>query len=224
MKLALFDLDNTLLSGDTDVEWYAFLTDQGVLSAADQQANVEMDQRYRAGVASALEYVRFYLQPYRRHDMARLLAWREAFFRERIAPRMLPRARELLASHGDDLVVIITATNRFLTEPIAQAFDVEHLIATEPEIVDGRFTGDVVGEPCMREGKVERLRSWLAERGTSLSKFRESWFYSDSINDRPLLEQVTHPVAVDPDAKLEAHARGRGWRSISLRAPRADAR
>ena len=217
MNLALFDLDNTLLSGDTDVEWYAFLTDQGVLSAADQQANVEMDQRYRAGEASALEYVRFYLRPYRRHDMARLLSWREAFVRERIAPRMLPRARELLASHRNDLVVIITATNRFLTEPIAQAFDVEHLIATEPEIVDGRFTGDVVGEPCMREGKIVRLRRWLEHQGASLPTFGQSFFYSDSINDLPLLERVTHPVAVDPDDKLEAIARRRGWRTMSLR-------
>ncbi|HJV11033.1 MAG TPA: HAD-IB family phosphatase, partial [Burkholderiales bacterium] len=147
MNLALFDLDNTLLSGDTDVEWYAFLTEKGALSEADQQANADMDRRYRAGAANALEYVRFYLRPYPRQDMARLLAWREAFVRERIAPHMLPRARELLASHRNDLVAIITATNRFLTEPIAQAFNVEHLIATEPEIVDGRFTGDVVGEP-----------------------------------------------------------------------------
>jgi HAD superfamily hydrolase (TIGR01490 family) len=224
MNLALFDLDNTLLSGDTDVEWYAFLTDQRVLSAADQQANLEMDRRYRAGEASALEYVRFYLQPYRRHDMKQLFAWREAFMRERIAPRMLPTARELLRRHAGDLVVIITATNRFLTEPIAQAFGVEHLIATEPQIVDGRFTGDVEGTPCMREGKIERLQAWLSERGESLSVFAESWFYSDSINDLPLLERVTRPVAVDPDARLEEHARRCGWRSISLRAPRAGAR
>ncbi len=224
MNLALFDLDNTLLSGDTDVEWYAFLTDQRVLSAADQQANQEMDRRYRAGEASALEYVRFYLQPYRRHDMRQLLAWREAFMRERIAPRMLPAARELLRSHAGDLVVIITATNRFLTEPIAQAFGVEHLIATEPQIVDDRFTGDVKGTPCMREGKIARLQAWLADRGESFSGFAESWFYSDSINDLPLLEQVTHPVVVDPDARLEAIARSRGWRSISLRAPRAGGR
>ncbi len=224
MKLALFDLDNTLLSGDTDVEWCAFLSDQRVLSAAYQQANLEMDRRYRAGEANALEYVRFYLQPYRRHDMKQLLAWREAFMRERIAPRMLPAAHELLRSHAGDLVVIITATNRFLTEPVAQAFGVEHLIATEPQIVDERFTGDVEGTPCMREGKIERLQAWLADRGQSLSAFAESWFYSDSVNDLPLLERVTHPVAVDPDPKLAQAARGRGWRSISLRAPRADAR
>lgn len=224
MNLALFDLDNTLLSADTDTEWFAFLGAQGVLTEGEQEQTADMDRRYRDGVASALEYVRFYLRPYPRHDMARLLAWRDAFLRERITPRILPRARELLASHRNDLTVIITATNSFLTEPIAQAFEVEHLIATEPEIVDGRFTGDVVGEPCMRGGKVERLRAWLAERGASLSSFRESWFYSDSINDLPLLEHVTHPVAVDPDARLEAHARSRGWPSISLRAPPAGER
>jgi HAD superfamily hydrolase (TIGR01490 family) len=224
MNLALFDLDNTLLSGDTDTEWFAFLSAQGALTEREQEQNADMDRRYRAGEASALEYVRFYLRPYPRHDMARLLAWREAFIRERIAPRMLPPARELLASHRNDLVVIITATNRFLTEPVARAFDVEHLIATEPEVVDGRFTGNVVGEPCMREGKIERLQSWLAGRGESLAAFRESWFYSDSINDLPLLERVTHPVAVDPDARLEAHARSRGWPCISLRAPPAGER
>jgi len=224
MNLALFDLDNTLLSGDTDTEWFAFLAEQGVLSAAEQQANQGMDRRYRAGEASALEYVRFYLAPYARHDMPRLLSWRDAFLRERIGPRMLPRARELLAIHAHDLVVIITATNRFLTEPIARAFGVEHLIATEPQIVDGRFTGDVDGTPCMREGKIERLEQWLGQRAQRLAGFEKSWFYSDSINDLPLLERVTHPVAVDADERLAAIARGRGWRSISLRAPRADAR
>jgi HAD superfamily hydrolase (TIGR01490 family) len=224
MNLALFDLDNTLLSGDTDTEWFAFLGAHGVLTEAEQRENAGMDRRYRAGEASAVDYARFYLQPYPRHDMARLLAWRETFVAERIAPRMLPQARELLASHRKDRLVIITATNRFLTEPIARALGVEHLIATEPQIVDGRFTGDVEGTPCMREGKIERLQAWLSERGESLSAFAESWFYSDSINDLPLLEQVTHPVAVDPDARLEEHARRRGWRSISLRAPRAGAR
>ena len=224
MNLALFDLDNTLLSGDTDTEWFAFLGAQGVLTEGEQDENADMDRRYRDGVASALEYVRFYLRPYPRYDMARLLAWREAFVRECITPRILPRARELLASHRNDLMVIITATNRFLTQPIAQAFEVEHLIATEPEIIDGRFTGEVAGEPCMREGKIRRLQAWLAGRDQTLAAFRESWFYSDSINDLPLLEHVTHPVAVDPDARLQAHARSRGWPSISLRAPPAGAR
>lgn len=216
MKLALFDLDNTLLSGDTDFEWLSFLVDAGGAPRSALQENEEMDRRYRSGEAGSLEYVRFYLGFYPRHDMARLLAWREQFIASRIAPRILPEARNLLSKHRRDLSVIITATNRFLTAPIATLLGHEHLIATEPEIVDGRFTGDLVGVPCMREGKVARLEGWLSSRGAALSSFAESWFYSDSINDLPLLERVTHPVAVDPDAALEQIARGRGWPTITL--------
>jgi HAD superfamily hydrolase (TIGR01490 family) len=218
MKLALFDLDNTLLSGDSDVEWHDFLTDKGVVARAEKQANADMDARYRRGEAPVLEYVRFYLRHYPPHDMATLLAWRESFIEERIKPRILPAARALLASHKKDLVAIITATNRFLTEPTPALLGAEHLIATEPEIVNGRFTGDVAGTPCMREGKIEHLERWLAARGKALKDFSESWFYSDSINDLPLLERVTHPVAVDADAALRDIARSRGWKAISLRA------
>jgi HAD superfamily hydrolase (TIGR01490 family) len=217
MNLALFDLDNTLLSGDTDFEWLSFLIEEGALPPSAQQANAEMDRRYRSGEAGALEYVRFYLRFYPPHHMDRLLAWREKFI-ERIAARMLPAAHELVASHRADLVAIITATNRFLTEPIAALFGIEHLIATEPEIVDGRFTGDVASVPCMREGKITRLEAWLSARRASLATFAESWFYSDSINDLPLLSCVTHPVAVDPDARLQKIARTRGWRTLTLRA------
>ena len=218
MNLVLFDLDNTLLSGDTDVEWLDFLIEQGVLPAAERRANLEMDRRYRAGEAGALEYVRFYLRYYPAHDMAALLGLRHKFISERIEPRMLPRGRELIRESRSNLVAIITATNRFLTEPIAAAFGVEHLIATEPAIAQGRFTGDVVGEPCMREGKIGHLQRWLARRGQALEHFPQSWFYSDSINDLPLLERVTHPVAVDADARLDAIARQQGWRRLSLRA------
>ena len=217
MKLALFDLDNTLLSGDTDVEWLDFLIGQGVLPESHRRANLEMDRRYRSGEAAALEYVRFYLRFYPAHDMATLLGLRERFVQERIEPRMLPAARKLIQSHKRDLVAIITATNRFLTEPIAAAFGVEHLIATEPQIEYGRFTGDIVGAPCMREGKIEHLERWLAARDKTLGDFPESWFYSDSINDLPLLERVTHPVAVDADAKLGKIAGDRGWRKLTLR-------
>jgi HAD superfamily hydrolase (TIGR01490 family) len=217
MKLALFDLDNTLLSGDTDVEWLDFLVERGVLPASEGAANHEMDRRYGSGKASPLEYVRFYLGYYRPHDLATLQAWRAEFLERRIRPLMLPAAGELIASHREHLVAIVTATNRFLVEPIAAAFGIEHLMATEPEIRSGRFTGDVVGEPCMREGKIEHLDRWLAARGKALGDFAESWFYSDSINDLPLLERVTHPVAVDPDGRLEEAARGRGWRTLSLR-------
>jgi len=217
MKLILFDLDNTLLSGDTDVEWLDFLVEQDVLSQADREASLEMDRRYRAGEAGALEYVRFYLRPYPGHDMAALLAWRGEFLQTRLVPRILPAARALLASHDQDLVAIITATNRFLTEPIAAALGVEHLIATEPEMVNGRFTGEPAGTPCMSDGKIEHLNRWLAKRGQALAEFTQSWFYSDSINDLPLLECVAHPVAVDPDPGLRKIAQQRDWRTLTLR-------
>ena len=218
MNLALFDLDNTLLSGDTDVEWLDFLVGRGALDKSLHQANLEMDRRYRSGEAGALEYVRFYLSFYPRYDLALLLAWRKSFLEETIRPRLLPGARPLIERHRRDLMAIITATNRFLTEPIAATLGIEHLIATEPEVAGGRFTGDVVGAPCMREGKIEHLERWLEARGRKLEDFPESWFYSDSINDLPLLERVTHPVAVDPDARLDAVARERGWRVLTLRA------
>jgi HAD superfamily hydrolase (TIGR01490 family) len=217
MKLVLFDLDNTLLSGDTDVEWLGFLAERGIVGAADQAANREMDRRYGSGEANPLEYVRFYLSYYPPHDMATLLRFRETFLKERIEPLILPAARRLVEGCKDDLVAIITATNRFLTEPIAAGFGVEHLIATEPQIVAGRFTGDIVGAPCMREGKIARLEQWLRARGQALADFPRSWFYSDSVNDVPLLERVTDPVAVDPDERLREVARERGWRTISLR-------
>ena len=217
MNLVLLDLDNTLLSGDTDVEWMEFLIEQGVLPAAENRKNHEMDRRYASGEASTREYVCFYLGYYRPFDMATLLRLRDKFIPEKIAPRMLPAARGLIEQHKNNLVAIITATNRFLVEPIAAAFGVQHLMATEPEIRDARFTGDIVGPPCMREGKIFWLEKWLAGRKASLRDFPETWFYSDSINDLPLLERVTHPVAVDASAKLAEVARQRGWRSLSLR-------
>jgi HAD superfamily hydrolase (TIGR01490 family) len=217
MKLALFDLDNTLLSGDTDVEWLDFLVERGVLPPGERAANHAMDRRYGSGEASPLEYVRFYLNYYRPYDLATLRAWRGEFFERRIRPLMLPAAEALIERHRRDLAAIVTATNRFLVEPIAAAFGIEHLMATEPEIRNGRFTGDIVAEPCMREGKVAHLARWLGTRGNALEDFAETWFYSDSINDLPLLERVTHPVAVDPDSSLEKAARERGWRRLSLR-------
>ena len=217
MNLVLFDLDNTLLSGDTDVEWLDFLVERGVLPASEREANHEMDRRYARGEATPLEYVRFYLGYYRAHDMSALLEWRKVFFENRIRALMLPAARKLIQAQEGNLAAIITATNRFLVEPIAADFGIEHLMATEPEMRDGRFTGDLVAEPCMREGKIAHLGRWLAARGRKLEDFGESWFYSDSINDLPLLERVTHPVAVDASPKLADVARERGWRTLSLR-------
>jgi HAD superfamily hydrolase (TIGR01490 family) len=215
--LALFDLDNTLLTGDSDDEWLNFLVAEGVLERdTELAANADMVRRYREGRAGTLEFCEFYLRLFVPHAMPALLAWREKYLREHIVPRIPTAARELLARHRGDLVVIATATNRFLTEPIARALGVEHLIATEPEIANGRFTGKVSGTPSFREGKLTRVEQWLAARSETLAGYAQSRFYSDSINDLPLLERVTHPVAVDPDPQLDALARARGWSVLRL--------
>jgi HAD superfamily hydrolase (TIGR01490 family) len=217
-RLALFDLDNTLLTGDSDDEWFDFLVERGAVDrATESAAHAELVGRYREGRVGTLEFCEFFLRFFVPHERSTLLAWRDAYLRERIVPRIPDSARELLARHRDDLVVIATATNRFLTEPIAAELGVAHLIATEPELRDGRFTGKVSGTPSFREGKAVRVEAWLAARGQSLDVFAESWFYSDSINDQPLLERVTHPVAVDPDERLRKLALERDWKIISLR-------
>ncbi|MSQ50245.1 MAG: HAD family hydrolase [Betaproteobacteria bacterium] len=217
-KLALFDLDNTLLTGDSNDEWFNFLAAEGALDKeAGQAAKENIVHRYREGSVGTLEFCEYFLQLYVPHEMPTLIIWREKYVREWIIPRIPDSARELLDSHRDGLVVIATATNRFITEPIAQELGVEHLIATEPEMRNGRFTGRVAGTPSLREGKVTRVLEWLATRGQALEGFEESWFYSDSINDRPLLERVSHPVVVDPDARLRSLANMRNWEIISLR-------
>lgn len=217
-RLALFDLDNTLLTGDSDDEWFNFLAAEGALDrAAGEAAKADIVRRYRDGSVGTQEFCEYFLQLFVPYEMPALLAWREKYIREWIVPRIPDSARQLLASHRDDLVVLATATNRFITEPIAAELGVEHLIATEPEMRGGRFTGKVAGTPSFREGKAVRVQEWLAARGQALGDFAQSWFYSDSINDRPLLERVTHPVAVDPDERLQALAQEREWQIISLR-------
>jgi HAD superfamily hydrolase (TIGR01490 family) len=216
-RLALFDLDNTLLTGDSDVEWLNFLIDQGIVDrATEEDANQRMAQRYRDGSVGTLEFVEFYLRTFVPYPMETLIDWRWQYVATCIVPRIPRAARDLLASHVGDLVVIITATNRFLTEPIAIELGVEHLIATDPQLVGGRFTGKVDGVPCFREGKITRLEQWLTARGRRFDEFEDTCFYSDSINDRFLLERVAHPVAVDPDASLAALANERGWPVLKL--------
>ena len=218
MHLALFDLDNTLLSGDSDFEWAQFLIEKGVLDREVYEAqNHDFYQQYRSGTLDIHEFLDFQLKPLSRHPRALLDEWHREFMAQRIAPLIGNPARQLLRRHVGDLRVIITATNSFVTGPIAREFEVEHLIATDPETSDGEFTGRVAGTPCFREGKIERLRAWLDERGTPLDTFEESWFYSDSLNDLPLLTIVSRPVAVDPDDTLRGHARERGWPIISLK-------
>ncbi len=217
MALAIFDLDHTLIDGDSDYLWGVYLTELGVVDRDHyERENERFYREYREGSLDIYEFLRFSLRPLRDNDLAALDSWREAFLRTRIDPIILPRAQALVEAHrrGGDTLLIITATNAFVTAPIAARFGVEHLIATDPARVDGRYTGEVAGIPSYREGKVLRLRDWLVERGADL---QGSTFYSDSHNDIPLLETVEHPVAVDPDPALEAHARAQGWRIISLR-------
>jgi HAD superfamily hydrolase (TIGR01490 family) len=156
------------------------------------------------------------LKPLSRHTRDVLDAWHAEFMRHKIMPIIRESARELVGRHKDDARVLITATNSFVTAPIAREFGIEHLIATDPEQRDGQFTGGVTGIPCFRDGKVQRLEAWLAAQGKSLASFERSWFYSDSLNDLPLLTRVTDPVAVDPDDTLRAHAQKRGWPVMTL--------
>jgi HAD superfamily hydrolase (TIGR01490 family) len=220
MNLALFDLDNTLLAGDSDFQWAQFLIEQRVLDREVYEAqNVEFYEQYKSGTLDIHAFLDFQLKPLSRHPRSQLEAWHSEFMKERILPLITPDARKLINKHmlGRDLCVIITATNRFVTAPIAQELGISNLIATEAEQRDGEYTGRVSGLPCFREGKIARLESWLDEHNLTWLSFLESWFYSDSLNDLPLLNKVTHPVAVDPDATLKAHAEKKGWPIISLR-------
>ena len=217
MSLAIFDLDNTLLAGDSDYAWGQFLVDRGIVDAqAYQQANDHFYRQYQQGGLDIMEFLAFALQPLAQHSKAQLDAWHREFMSHYIAPMRLAKADSLLQQHRDrgDYLVIITATNAFVTAPIAASMGVDHLLATDPEFVDGAYTGRVAGTPCFQAGKVERLEAWLASSGRSLEG---SSFYSDSHNDLPLLERVDHPFAVDPDPTLAQVAEQRGWPVISLR-------
>ncbi len=220
MRLALFDLDNTLLFGDSDYEWGQFLVDRGVLGRETYEAqNQAYYEQYIAGTLDIHEYLGFALRPLAAHEPQELARWHADFMRDRILPMISSAARELVRKHlrAGDLSAIVTATNSFVTVPIAREFGVRHLVATEPESHNGRFTGRVAGTPCFREGKIRRVDEWLEGLGHRLSDFEKSVFYSDSHNDLPLLHRVTHPVAVNPDDVLALEARQRGWPVISLR-------
>lgn len=217
MSLAIFDLDNTLLGGDSDYLWGKFLAEQGVVDAGHyERENLRFYKEYQAGTLDIHTFLEFQLKPLTLHPLDVLHGWRERFLSEKIWPIVLPKAVALVERHRaqDDILLIITATNRFITEPIAARFGVPHLLASEGEIREGRYTGKIKGTPCFREGKVMRLGEWLQEHEQTLEG---SWFYSDSHNDIPLLERVNHPVAVDPDAELARRATSKGWPVISLR-------
>lgn len=217
MALALFDLDNTLLNGDSDYAWGQFLVERGIVDGrAYEAANQRFYDLYKQGQLDIYEFARFAFTPLKEHDFDQLLEWRQAFIAEKIRPIMLEKGREAIAAHADrgDTVIIITATNSFVTSPIATAFGVKHLIATIPEMREGRFTGEIEGTPCFQEGKVTRLQQWLETYNMDLDG---STFYSDSHNDLPLLEQVDNPIAVDPDESLIATANNQNWPIISFR-------
>lgn len=217
MSLAIFDLDNTLIADDSDYLWGQFLVDQGIVDKDQyEQANAKFYDDYKQGTLDIIEFLRFSLQPLADNDPDQLYQWRAQFIEESIKPLLLKPAQELIAKHrarGDTLLVI-TATNRFVTEPIVKLYGIENLLATTPEFLDGRYTGGFNGTPCFREGKVALLEEWLK---SSTETIQNSWFYSDSHNDLPLLKLVDHPVAVDPDEQLNQFAKEANWPVISLR-------
>ena len=217
MSLAIFDLDNTLLSIDSDHAWGEFLLEQGAVDpVAYREANERFMADYNAGTLDMAAFLEMALKPLADNSPEQLAAWHQQFMASKIEPHILPKAEELLARHRTkgDTLLIITATNRFITGPIAERLGVDDLIAVEPEMIDGRYTGRVDGVPSYREGKVTRLQAWLEAQDPTMDG---AWFYSDSHNDLPLLEKVEHPVAVDPDDTLRQVAEERNWRIMSLR-------
>jgi HAD superfamily hydrolase (TIGR01490 family) len=217
MSLAIFDLDNTLLGDDSDYLWGQFLVAQGLVDGDFYaRENQRFYDDYKSGRLDIYEFLAFSLKPLSEHSREKLDALHRQFMQDIITPVMLPAAHLLLEKHRaqGDTLLIITATNSFITAPIAKALGVDNLLASDPEIIDGRFSGRVAGTPCFQDGKVKRLEAWLSDNQQNLAN---SWFYSDSHNDLPLLELVEHPVAVDPDDTLADHASSRGWPIISLR-------
>jgi HAD superfamily hydrolase (TIGR01490 family) len=220
MNLALFDLDHTLIPLDSDYEWGQFLSRIGAVDpVAFAQRNREFYDQYQAGTLDPVAYLKFALGVLAQFKRKQLDEWHRQFMSEVIRPAILPGARDLVQRHRDagDLIGIVTATNRFVTGPIAEAFGVEHLIAAEPEFTAaGELTGKLNGMPSYGEGKIAHTRRWLAGMGKSLDSFERSHFYSDSHNDIPLLSAVTDPVATNPNAKLAAHAEAHGWPILKL--------
>jgi HAD superfamily hydrolase (TIGR01490 family) len=217
MPLALFDLDNTLIAGDSDHLWGDFLVEQGLVDAElYKQANDRFYAEYKRGELDIDEFLAFSLKPLSQHSMAKLSTLHQGFMLSKIQQIILPKAQDLIEKHRQqgDTLLIITATNQFVTQPIATHLGIDNLLATQPEIVNQRYSGKVHGIPCFQQGKVERLQSWLT---THKQNLQESSFYSDSHNDLPLLRQVTYPVAVDPDPILKKHAEQHNWPIMTLR-------
>jgi len=217
MNLAIFDLDNTLLADDSDYLWGQFLVDKGIVDAAFyEQENERFYQEYKQGKLDIIEFLNFSLKPLADNSLQDLHRWRVKFINEVIRPILLAPAQELINKHKQqgDTLLVITATNKFVTQPIVELYGINHLLATTPELIGDKYSGNVAGTPCFQEGKVTCLNLWLKETGHTLEN---SWFYSDSHNDLPLLKLVDHPVAVNPDEKLKQHANESNWPIISLR-------
>lgn len=219
-NIALFDLDHTLLPIDSDYEWGQFLCRIGAVDAEEfGRRNAEFFAQYQAGTLDPVEYLEFALGTLAQFPRQQLDAYHAQFMQEVINPALLPAAHDLLKQHQDqnDLIAIITATNRFVTQPIAEALGVEHLLAAEPHLDEqGNLTGKLRGVPTSGPGKVTHLHAWLAQQGKQLSDFSKSYFYSDSQNDIPLLSIVTHPIATNPNKLLQAHAQAHGWPTLQL--------
>ena len=219
MDLVLFDLDNTLLAGDSDFAWAQFLIAKGVLDREVQEArNIAFYEQYKAGTLDIFEFLDFQLAPLARHPREQLDAWHREFMVTSVVPMITDKARALVREQLDRgaLVAVVTATNSFVTGPITREFGIAHLVATVPAQENGAFTGKPRGMPAFKRGKIERVGSWLESLGLYLGSFQRSWFYSDSHNDLPLMARVTDPVAVDPDDTLKAHALAQGWPVVSL--------
>ena len=220
MNLALFDLDNTILAGDSDYNWSRFLIQEGYLDGAiHAEKNEKFYADYKAGTLDIYAFVEFQFKPLARNPRTVLNQLLKKYVEEVIKPMITEKARALVKRHQEegDLIIVITATNSFITKPIAELFGIENLIGTDPEEKEGEFTGKVTGLPSFKEGKVTRLEAWLKGKNLSLASFEKSYFYSDSHNDLPLMQKVTHPVAVDSDDVLSEYAKSKGWPQISLR-------
>jgi len=222
-QLALFDLDNTLLPFDSDYEWGQFLVRQGVVDGVDYaQKNEQFYADYKLGKLDIDAFLRFALKPLSEHPRAQLQEWHDAFMTEVIIGKLHPAAIALVKHHHDagDLCCVVTATNSFVTRPIVNAFGITHLVATEPATINNdakqMFTGAVHGIPSFREGKIQRVQDWLASLGHTIDQMEKSYFYSDSLNDLPLLEKVSHPIATNPDPRLRAEAEKRQWPILEL--------
>jgi HAD superfamily hydrolase (TIGR01490 family) len=218
MNLALFDLDNTLLHGDSDHAWGEFLVERGLVNSDVFRAkNDEFYGQYKAGTLDIHSYLNFALSAIAGKTTSEIAPLHDLFMQTKIESMIPDASWNLLEQHRNDLCVIVTATNHFVTAPIAQYLGVPHLIACDVEIIDGRYTGRAIGTPSFQAGKVVRVDAWLKGMGKTIGDFEQSFFYSDSLNDLPLLNVVNRPVAVDPDPTLRAHAKARGWPIISLR-------